>query len=134
MVSPMPSTGISHPLMPCSSCSFSGGGDANPDEVDKALSILTTCLDYYERVLDTRDYLAGDEFPLVDIYVMSWIPWLHAVGLDALLRSRPGVEAWWKRVTSESSFLAAYSRYTAEELTRSDLSGHHGNNRPEGLS
>ena len=38
-------------------CSYLGKGAANPEEVEKATGILTTCLDYYESLLSKKNYL-----------------------------------------------------------------------------
>lgn len=40
-------------------CSYLGKGAANPEEVEKAMGILTTCLDYYESLLSKQDFLTG---------------------------------------------------------------------------
>ncbi|PVH75148.1 glutathione S-transferase [Cadophora sp. DSE1049] len=83
---------------------YLGKGAASPDEVEKATDILTTCLDYYEALLSKQDYLTGNEFGLVDIFVMPWLPWFHVLKMDDLISGRPKFESWWKRMTARRSW------------------------------
>ncbi|KAH7383404.1 thioredoxin-like protein [Cadophora sp. MPI-SDFR-AT-0126] len=94
---------------------FSGKGAASPDEVEKAKDILTTCLDFYEALLGKQNNLTGDEFGLVDVYVMPWIPWFHALNMDDQISGRPKFESWWKRVTARPSW-----QYIQESLPKAE--------------
>ncbi|CAI4220159.1 unnamed protein product [Parascedosporium putredinis] len=83
---------------------FMGRGDADPAAVLQLRASLAQVLDYYEKVLATRQYLAGNEFSLVDLYHLPWMPFFAKLGLESELTSRPNFEAWWKRASSRPSW------------------------------
>lgn len=61
-------------------------------EVKKALAVL-------DKILTSRDYMAGPEYSLVDIY---YTPWMKAMFNDAghkeLLDEFSNVGAWWRKI------------------------------------
>lgn len=81
-------------------------GNGPPDQkvVDANLSTLRTTLDYYDRLLESQRYLAGDNFSLIDLYAMPWFGKFEMVGLTAELVQRKRLAAWWQQVTSRSSW------------------------------
>lgn len=56
---------------------------------------------YYESASGTN---VTQEFGLVDIFVMPWVPWFYVLKLDDLISKRANFEAWWKRVTVRPSW------------------------------
>ncbi|KEZ44982.1 hypothetical protein SAPIO_CDS2368 [Scedosporium apiospermum] len=83
---------------------FMRRGDADADAVAAHRATLSDTLDHYERVLATRQYLASNDFSLIDLYHLPWIPFLSKLGLEGEISSRPNLEAWWKRASSRPSW------------------------------
>jgi glutathione S-transferase len=50
-----------------------------------------------DRQLQSRDYMAGDEFTLVDIYYIPLIERLFVCGYKDVVVSHEAVAAWWNR-------------------------------------
>lgn len=71
-----------------------------PDEavVSGALRSIEAFFDVAERVLQHRDYMAGHDFTLVDIYYIPLIQRVFASGYGDVILSRKAVNAWWDRV------------------------------------
>jgi glutathione S-transferase len=70
-----------------------------PDDavVSDALRAVGTFFDVAERLLRHRDYMAGNDFTLVDIYYIPLIQRLFACGYGDIIGSREAVSAWWDR-------------------------------------
>lgn len=70
-----------------------------PDEavVSDALKSVETFFDVVERLLQHKDYMAGNDFTLVDIYYIPLIQRLFACGYGDIIVSRKAVSAWWDR-------------------------------------
>ena len=70
-----------------------------PDEavVSDALRSVETYFDIAERLLQQKDYMAGDDFTLTDIYYIPLIQRLFACGYGDIILSRKAVSAWWDR-------------------------------------
>ncbi|KAF5012590.1 hypothetical protein FDECE_1357 [Fusarium decemcellulare] len=83
---------------------FMGHGDPDPAAVEKLKALLINTLKHYETILSSRDYIAGNEFSLVDIYHMPWFTFLPKLGLQDEVSSKPSLDAWWKRVSNRSSW------------------------------
>ncbi|WP_437955518.1 glutathione S-transferase N-terminal domain-containing protein [Sorangium sp. So ce119] len=77
-----------------------------PDEpmLKKAKKDVALAFDVMDRTLSTQPYLAGGTFSLADITHMPYINYLIASGGGDFVSSRPGVAAWWERVTSRPSW------------------------------
>ncbi|KAK2603328.1 hypothetical protein N8I77_009793 [Diaporthe amygdali] len=71
-----------------------------PDEaiVSGALRSVEAFFDVAERVLQHRDYMAGKDFTLVDIYYIPLVQRLFACEYADAILSRKAVSAWWDRV------------------------------------
>lgn len=65
--------------------------------ISDALQSLETFFDVAERLLHHRDYMAGNDFTLVDIYYIPLIQRLFACGYGDVIISRKAVSAWWFR-------------------------------------
>jgi glutathione S-transferase len=70
-----------------------------PDDavVSDALRSVEMFFDVAERLLHHKDYMAGNEFTLVDIYYIPLIQRLFACGYGDTIVSREAVSAWWDR-------------------------------------
>ncbi|XXX73806.1 glutathione binding-like protein [Sorangium sp. So ce134] len=77
-----------------------------PDEPTllKAKRDTAKAFDVMERTLSIEPYLAGATFSLADIAHMPYINYLIASGGGDFVTSRPGVSAWWERVSSRPSW------------------------------
>ncbi|TPX07425.1 uncharacterized protein E0L32_002105 [Thyridium curvatum] len=64
-----------------------------------AVKALEGFFDVAERMLQGRDYMAGKEFTLVDIYYIPLIQRLFACGYGEMVTGRKAVSAWWARIT-----------------------------------
>lgn len=82
----------------------------NEAVVSDALQSVELFFDVVERLLHQKDYMAGDEFSLVDIYYIPLIQRLVACGYGDIIVSRKAVSAWWNRCVNRpaiQSMLAA---------------------------
>jgi glutathione S-transferase len=76
------------------------GLPANEAVVSDALRAVETYFDIAEPLLQHRDYMAGNDFTLVDIYYIPLIQRLFACGYGDVILSRKAVSAWWGRCVS----------------------------------
>jgi glutathione S-transferase len=70
-----------------------------PDEavVSAAVKSVEAFFDVAESLLRHKDYMAGNDFTLVDIYYIPLIQRLFACGYGDVIVSRKAVSAWWDR-------------------------------------
>ncbi|KAI0136407.1 putative glutathione-S-transferase theta, GST [Xylariales sp. AK1849] len=70
-----------------------------PDDalVSNALRSVEIFFDVAEGLLHHKDYMAGNDFTLVDIYYIPLIQRLFACGYGDIIVSREAVSAWWDR-------------------------------------
>ncbi|KAF2003196.1 glutathione S-transferase [Amniculicola lignicola CBS 123094] len=73
------------------------GLPADEAVVSNALQGVEAFFDVAERLLQHKDYMAGNEFTLVDIYYIPLIRRLFACGYGDVILNRKAVNAWWKR-------------------------------------
>lgn len=68
-----------------------------PDEavMSVALRAAEMFFDVAERLLQQKDYMAGNNFTLVDIFYIPVIQKLFVCGYGDLIVSRKAVSAWW---------------------------------------
>ena len=73
-----------------------------PDDavVSAALRSVEMFFDVAERLLRQKDYMAGKDFTLVDIFYIPLIQRLFACGYGDVILSRKAVSAWWDRCMS----------------------------------
>jgi glutathione S-transferase len=69
----------------------------NEAVVSDALRSVETFLDVAEGLLHQKDYMAGNDFTLVDIYYIPLIQRLLACGYADIVLNRKSVSAWWSR-------------------------------------
>lgn len=74
------------------------GLPADEAVVAAALKSVEAFFDVADRSLQTKEYMAGNEFTLVDIYYIPLINRLFASGFGDVVLSRKAVSAWWDRV------------------------------------
>lgn len=82
----------------------------NEAVVSDALRSVEAFFDVAERLLQHKDYMAGNDFTLTDIYYIPLIQRLFACGYGDIIVSRKAVSAWWDRVMNRpaiQSMLAA---------------------------
>jgi glutathione S-transferase len=65
--------------------------------VAAALKSVEAFFDVAERLLQNKEYMAGNDFTLVDIYYIPLIQRLFACGYGGVIVSRGAVRAWWDR-------------------------------------
>lgn len=65
--------------------------------VSDALQSVEKFFDVMEPLLQDRDYMAGNDFSLIDIYYIPMIQRLFVCGYREVILSRQAVSAWWKR-------------------------------------
>jgi glutathione S-transferase len=69
----------------------------NDAVVSDALKSVEMFFDIAEDLLHDKDYMAGNNFTLVDIYYIPLIQRLFACGYGDIIVSRNAVSAWWNR-------------------------------------
>ncbi|KAK0649716.1 glutathione S-transferase domain-containing protein [Cercophora newfieldiana] len=69
----------------------------NEAVVTEALKGVEAFFDIAEGLLQQREYMAGNEFSLVDIYYIPLVQRLFACGYTDVIFSRKAVTAWWQR-------------------------------------
>jgi glutathione S-transferase len=76
------------------------GGTTNTEIVKEAREELNNTLDIYEKLLEGKDYIAG-EYSLADIVHRSGMQYLVHTGHGDLLDNpkRPNVARWWKNIS-----------------------------------
>lgn len=83
------------------------GLQADEAVVASSLKAVEVYFDVAETILQKQEYMAGATFSLVDIYYIPLVTRLFAVGFgELLLGDRPGVKAWWERITSRPGIQA----------------------------
>ncbi|SPO05449.1 related to glutathione S-transferase PM239X14 [Cephalotrichum gorgonifer] len=70
----------------------------NEAVVSDALQSVEAFFDVAERLLQHREYMAGGDFTLVDIYYVPVIQRLFECGYGDVVVSRKAVNAWWSRI------------------------------------
>jgi glutathione S-transferase len=61
-------------------------------------------LDVAEKSLSKQDFFGNKTFSLADISWMPYVQYLFACEQGDLITSRPGVKAWWERVSARPSW------------------------------
>jgi glutathione S-transferase len=95
-----------------------------PDDavVSDALRSVETFFDIAERLLHHKDYMAGKDFTLVDIYYIPLIQRLFACGHGDIIVRREAVSAWWNRCGNRPAIqrMLAADKEAAVAATRQD--------------
>ncbi|KAF2668873.1 glutathione S-transferase domain-containing protein [Microthyrium microscopicum] len=73
------------------------GLPADEAVVSSALKSVEAFFDVAEGLLKDKEYMAGNEFTLVDIYYIPLIQRLFACGYGDVISSRKAVSEWWYR-------------------------------------
>lgn len=68
--------------------------------VSDALRAVETFFNIVEGRLHRKEYMAGDEFTLIDIYYIPLVQRLFACGYGDFIVNREAVSAWWTRCTN----------------------------------
>ncbi len=95
-----------------------------PDDavVSDALRSVEMFFDVAERLLHHKDYMAGNDFTLVDIYYIPLIQRLFACGYGDIIVSREAVSAWWDRCVNRPAIqrMLAADKEAAVAASRED--------------
>jgi len=73
------------------------GLPADEAVVADALKAVDMYFNVAERLLRENEYMAGNDFTLVDIYYIPLVQRLFACGYGDVITSRKAVMAWWDR-------------------------------------
>jgi len=76
-------------------------------ESGTAVQELETRLDDLSDVVDTNAFVASDAYSIADVMWTVTLARVDMLGLDAQLRARPAVAAYYQRVSERPSFAAA---------------------------
>lgn len=76
-----------------------------PDKgiIDQGRADCAKALDVIEKALNGSEYLAGS-FSLADISWMPYVQYVVGAGSADLVKDRPNVAAWWKRISERPSW------------------------------
>ena len=74
------------------------GGVTNPEIVKECRVDIGKTLDVYEKILEGKDYIAG-EFSLADIIHCAKTHYSFKSGHGDLWNERPNVARWWKNLS-----------------------------------
>lgn len=80
------------------------GGEANAAVIEASRRELPKVLDVVDRALSSREYLAGDHLSIADIHYMPYLDYLAETGHSELFTSRPGLNAWWTRLSTRKTW------------------------------
>lgn len=72
----------------------------NEQVVTDSVKAVEAFFDVAEKFLTDREYMAGSEFTLVDIYYVPLVQRLFACGFGNVITARPAVSAWWERIST----------------------------------
>lgn len=84
------------------------GLPADEAAVSSALKALEAYLDIAEKLLSEKEYMAGKEYTLVDVFYVPLIERLIAGNFGEIISSRKNVNAWWQRCSSRSAVKSIY--------------------------
>jgi len=80
------------------------GRTADMEVVKVARESVGNTLDIANKHLEKHHYFGNRHFSLADISWMPYVGYLVAAEQGDLITSRPGVNAWWERVSSRPSW------------------------------
>ncbi|KAI8819113.1 glutathione S-transferase III [Fimicolochytrium jonesii] len=83
---------------------FQPGASPDQAKVAEHKKKLESVLDVYEKELSGRDYLAGGELSVADLFHLPYGVKLFDAGLGGLIEGRPNVKKWWERLTARQSW------------------------------
>lgn len=99
------------------------GLPADDAVVSDALRSVEMFFDIAEHLLQHKDYMAGNNFTLVDIYYIPLIQRLFACGYGDIIASREAVSAWWDRCVNRPAIqrMLAADKEAAVAVNREDI-------------
>jgi glutathione S-transferase len=80
------------------------GKEPDMTVVEQARSETSRVLDVAERTLSRQEHFAPSGFSLADICWMPYVQYLFGAKAGDLVTSRPGIAAWWERVSTRPSW------------------------------
>lgn len=82
------------------------GLPADEAVVEAAVKELDNFFAIIEGLLQDKQYMAGDNFSLVDIYYIPLVQRLFMLGYSDMISGRQNVAAWWERCVSRPAIKA----------------------------
>ena len=79
------------------------GGTKDPEIIKKAREEVNNVFDVYEKLLEGKDYLAG-EFSLADAVHTAAMQYIVHTGHGDLFAKRPNISRWWKNISERESW------------------------------
>jgi glutathione S-transferase len=96
-----------HPMIVHAMFSRIIGFDGDRAIIDAGRTAMQPALDEIDRHLRTSPHLAGEAFGLADVTWMPYLDYLLAIGEDdAVTKGRPGLSAWWERISGRPAWQA----------------------------
>ena len=74
------------------------------EKVKAGVEAASHALDIADKALAKQDFFGNKTFSLADIGWMPYVQYLFAAEHGHLITSRPGMKAWWERVSSRPSW------------------------------
>jgi glutathione S-transferase len=74
-----------------------------PEILAENIKSLSANLDVYDTILGRQQYMAGDEFSMVDIFFVPYTNRTFKMGLGNMVTDRPHLKMWWETVSSRPS-------------------------------
>ena len=79
--------------------------------IEEAKPKVEHVLNIAEQRLAETPYFAGNTFSLADITWMPYVEYLFPSGLGDLIHDRPGLKAWWDRVSQRPSWVKIVGKF-----------------------
>lgn len=76
----------------------------NEEEAAVSVKLLKETFNVLEKVLEKQQYLAGENFSLIDAFYMPAMDYLHKVGDGPSHTEYPALHAWWQKVSSREAW------------------------------
>lgn len=80
------------------------GGTPDEAAIEAALPEVEKSMQVFEKKLDDREYFAGGALSLADLHLAPIFAYfVDTPESKAILKDKPGLKAWWQRVSSRDS-------------------------------
>ncbi|TAF04569.1 MAG: glutathione S-transferase family protein [Nostocales cyanobacterium] len=74
----------------------------NPEAIEQAKTKVSTALQFFEKLLDEREYFGSDSLTLADVVAGSIVPWIPQTGIS--LDEYPKLTAWCDRLVARPAW------------------------------
>lgn len=86
------------------------GRQGNAERAAEGRNDLTRVADILERTLSKQSYFVGEQFTHADIGHMPYVEYVLNTSGKEIITSRPGLSAWWQRVSNRPSWKKVVGR------------------------